>query len=246
MSKLGRHLAVACSRPIDSRIGDDGRCPGVVQARKIRPCSFQSCLTSVTQLIWRLPDVQQFGVSNFSVDQVKEIYDYAKSKSYVLPTVYQGNYNLAARRTEADLFPLLRSLNISFQAYSPIAGGFLVKTPEQVANPAADSRWHPSSPYGALYQKLYNKPSMIEYLRRFGELAEEAGVSKLGLAFRWVRYHSALSGEHGDRVIFGASSLEQVEETLAEIEKGPLEGWVAKRLDEMWKIIEKDAPYNNI
>lgn len=188
--------------------------------------------------------LSQFGVSNFTAEEFQEIYDYAKSKSYVLPTVYQVNYNLVARRAESDLFPLLRSLNVSIQVYAPIASGLLVKTPEYINNPPDGSGWDPKIIYGSILQKLYNKPLLLDFLRQFGELSEESGVSKLGLAYRWMRYHSALRGELGDTIIFGASKEQQVEETLTEIEKGPLEDWVAKRLDKMWKPIEKDAPYN--
>ncbi|KAG4424710.1 hypothetical protein IFR04_002243 [Cadophora malorum] len=49
----------------------------------------------------------------------------------------------------------------------------------------------------------------------------------------------------GDQVVVGASSSTQLRETVKEIEKGPLEDWVVKRLDEMWKDVEHEAPENN-
>jgi len=59
-----------------------------------------------------------------------------------------------------------------------------------------------------------------------------------------VVWNSAL-GEEGDCVVMGATNVSQLEETLMEIERGPLEGLAVKRLDEMWKGIEADAPGNN-
>jgi len=70
---------------------------------------------------------RRFGVSNFSSEEVQELHDYCKSKGYVLPSVYQGNYSAIARKFETTLFPTLRKLNIAFYAYSPLAGGFLTK-----------------------------------------------------------------------------------------------------------------------
>ena len=73
---------------------------------------------------------RRFGVSNFTAEAVQTIHDIATAKGYVLPTVYQGQYNPVARHFETDLFPTLRKLGMVFYAYSPLAGGFLTKTVE--------------------------------------------------------------------------------------------------------------------
>ena len=44
----------------------------------------------------------------------------------------------------------------------------------------------------------------------------------LECALRWLRYHSGLRGDYGDAICISASSLEQLEELLADLEKGPL------------------------
>jgi len=41
------------------------------------------------------------------------------------------------------------------------------------------------------------------------KIANEEGVSKAELAFRWINYHSALDPAKGDGVIFGASKFAQ-------------------------------------
>jgi aflatoxin B1 aldehyde reductase len=40
------------------------------------------------------------------------------SIGYVKPSVLQGQYNLLARRSEADLLPVLRKHGIAYYAYS--------------------------------------------------------------------------------------------------------------------------------
>jgi aryl-alcohol dehydrogenase-like predicted oxidoreductase len=181
-------------------------------------------------------------LSNFTASEVQEAYDYSKSKGYILPTVYQANYNLVARKNETLLFPTLRKLGISIQAYSPIAGGFLVKTPEQITSPTSE-RWTAGNTIGDLYRGLYFKPEMLDFLQKFGELSEKSGVSSVGLAYRWVRYHSVLKAD--DTLIFGASSVKQIEETLKVVEEGPLEAWVAERLDDLWKGVAEVAPVDS-
>jgi aflatoxin B1 aldehyde reductase len=92
---------------------------------------------------------------------------------------------------------------------------------------------------------MYGKPSYLNALEEFGKLAEEAGTSKAGLAYRWEVWNSFLDPELGDSIVLGASSGKQLSETVKEIEKGPLEGWVVERLEALWRSIEVDAPGNN-
>lgn len=186
---------------------------------------------------------EQFGLSNFDAADVRKIYDYASSKGYVLPSVYQGNFNAVARHYEETLFPLLRELKISFQAYSPIAGGFLTKSPETLES--AGGRWDPSSMVGQLYHKFYNKPSLVEALSEWQSIAEEAGISKAALAYRWVRFNSILAAEHGDAIIIGSNRVEQLKQTLDALDQGPLEPNIVKRIDHVWETIKHEAPIDN-
>lgn len=147
------------------------------------------------------------------------------------------------RRNEITLFPTLRQLGMSIQGYSALASGFLVRTPEAIK--AGVGNFNPNTVLGKILHEMYDKPSYLKALQEFGKLADEAGSSKAGLAYRWEVWNSFLDPEKGDAVVLGASSGKQLSETLREIEKGPLEEWVVERLDELWKRIEDDAPGNN-
>ena len=83
-------------------------------------------------------------------------------------------------------------------------------------------------------------------LAEYGKLAKESGVGRVGLAYRWVRHHSALKGKLGDEMIIGASSGRQFRETMEEIEKGPLDDWVVERIDALWEMVQDDAPIDNL
>lgn len=163
----------------------------------------------------------------------------------VLPTIYQASYSPAVRLNETLLFPTLRSLGMSIQAYSPMAGGFLTKTPAQITA-GVPGRWDPNTPTGTVHRNLFFKPSYLAMLEEYGKLAEESGVGRLGLALRWVRWHGVLKGELGDEILLGANTGGQLEEVLREVEKGPLEEWVVGRLDELWEMVMEDAPVDNL
>jgi aryl-alcohol dehydrogenase-like predicted oxidoreductase len=187
--------------------------------------------------------IKRFGLSNFLPSEIEEVIRLAKENNWVLPSVFQGNYSAVARHAETRLFPILRQHGIQFYAYSPIAGGFLTKTVDELLK--APGRWDPSTFLGNLYHKLYNKPSMLEGLRLWESISKETGIPKVELAYRWIVYNSGLKREHGDKVVFGSRTLQQLQETLAVVEKGPLSDDVVEKIEEVWRLVEKDSPLDN-
>lgn len=161
----------------------------------------------------------------------------------MLPTVYQGNYNPVSRHSEKDLFPLLRKLNMSFWAYSPIAGGFLVRSAQAIKE--GQGRFNKATGIGKIYHDLYAKPSLLSALEHWESLAEKVGTTKAGLAYRWVRFNSALKGASEDGLILGASSPVQLEQTLKCLAEGPLPQEVLPDIENIWKTVKDDAPVDN-
>ena len=132
---------------------------------------------------------------------------------------------------------------MSFYAYSPIAGGFLVKDSAQVRSREIEGRFSGKARLGDMYYVLYGKESMFQALDEWGHIAKDAGISKAALAYRWITYHSAL--RENDSVIIGASKISQLEETLTAIEAGPLDARTAKRAGDIWDKVKDDAPRDN-
>lgn len=186
---------------------------------------------------------KRFGLSNFKAEDVQRVYDICKEKGYPLPSVYQGNYSAVARRQESELFPTLRKLGISFYAYSPMAGGFLTKTKQDVLD--GKGRFDVSTPIGKMYSWLYSRPAYLEALAKWEQIAKDEGVSRADLAYRWVKYNSPLKPDHGDAIIVGSSSVKQLKETLDTINKGPLSDKAAKAIDELWEGVKHEAPVDN-
>eukprot|EP01121_Diplochlamys_sp_Union-15-3_P022881 TRINITY_DN9881_c0_g1_i1.p1 TRINITY_DN9881_c0_g1~~TRINITY_DN9881_c0_g1_i1.p1 ORF type:complete len:337 (-),score=66.93 TRINITY_DN9881_c0_g1_i1:3-986(-) len=186
-----------------------------------------------------------FGVSNFKPQQVQEIYDHNKSKGWVLPTVYQGNYNAVARHSESELFPLLRKLGIRFYAYSPLAGGFLVKSAQAIKEGTDKGRFDVNTALGQLYNKLYNRKKLLEALDEWEAISKDFEIPKLDLGTRWVFHNSFLSSKYGDGVIIGANGASQLKSTLDIIAKGPLDDAVVKRIDKVWELVKDEAPLDN-
>ncbi|KAF7159598.1 hypothetical protein CNMCM6106_006914 [Aspergillus hiratsukae] len=194
--------------------------------------------------VYRSGKFKRLGLSNFLADEVKEIIHICKENNYVLPSVYQGNYNAVARHSESALLQILREHGIAYYAYSPIAGGFLTKDVEALVA-GGSGRWDPKTPTGGIFNALYAKPAMLEALKLWGELAAEAGIPKAELAYRWVAYHSVLKAEFGDGLIFGSRNERQLRHTLEGLRNGPLPPDVVERAERVWEIVKDEAPVDN-
>ncbi|KAE8337825.1 hypothetical protein BDV24DRAFT_154094 [Aspergillus arachidicola] len=182
----------------------------------------------------------RFGLSNYPPSQVEMIYSHCQTHGYILPSVYQANYSAVSRKPEMILFPLLRKLSISIYVYSPLSGGFLSKTRDQIM--AATGRFDDTTFRGGIYVHMYRKPVYLDALDEWNEIAHSAGCSTADLAYRWVRYHSFLRGACGDAVVFATSSLEQLRKTMDGFTAGPLSEDIVQRVNRMWESLEAHAP----
>lgn len=96
-----------------------------------------------------------------------------------------------------------------------------------------------------MYAGMYSKPSYLEALAQWEAIAKDEGISRAELAYRWVKYNSPLKSENGDAIIIGASSAQQLKETLSSINKGPLSDKAVKAIDAVWNTIKHEAPLDN-
>ncbi|KAI1767012.1 Aldo/keto reductase [Hypoxylon sp. FL1150] len=175
----------------------------------------------------------KIGISNFPLDTLKSFLDICEKKGYVKPTVYQGQYNLVCRGPEKELLPFLREHGITFNAYSPLGGGFL--TGNLTKGTAENTRL--TSAYGAHFARWYDRPEFHDAVRALLRVVEPLGIKPSEAALRWVAYHSAL-GE-ADGIILGATKAEQLRQNLEDIKKGPLPSEVLEVIAEIGRTIDE-------
>lgn len=88
------------------------------------------------------------------------------------------------------------------------------------------------------YPDTFEKPVMHDAIRRL-HAACEATSPRLSLqeaSLRWLMYHSAL--EEGDAFIIGAKRIDQLEENVADIRRGPLPQSVLEAVEYMWRLVD--------
>ncbi|KAI1295316.1 Aldo/keto reductase [Xylaria venustula] len=176
---------------------------------------------------------EKYGVSNFPVNMVERFIEICDEKGYPRPEVYQGQYNLICRGPEKELIPLLRKHNMTFNAYSPLGGGFL--TGKLTTGKAAGTRL--GSAYGAHFTNMYDHPEFHDAVRGLLKVIEPYGIKPTEAALRWCAYHSILSEKDG--IILGATKPEQLLANMEDIKKGPLPQVVIDEIADIGRKIDE-------
>jgi len=117
-----------------------------------------------------------WGVSNVGVDDLGE---WLRLET---PSLVQNSYSLLDRGDERELIPLCREHGIHYQAFSPLAGGWLTGKYRRGEAPPPGSRMtmRPEP-----YRHLEND-RVYDAVEAFGRKADELGVSAGGLALAWA------------------------------------------------------------
>lgn len=142
--------------------------------------------------------IRAIGVSNFSLEQLKE----ANKDGYV--NVYQGKYNLIDRSNEETIMKYTLENNISFVPYFPLASGLLTgKYNENSTFPKGDLRLESPDFQGERYKHILAKVAQLRML------AEKKGVTVAQLVLATYLAHEAI-----DVIIPGAKQPNQIKDNL--------------------------------
>ena len=163
-------------------------------------------------------NVRYFGTSNettFGVCEFGALAKYKKEGSPKMQTIQNG-YNLLQRIAfETDLNEACspKNHNVSFLAYSPLAGGALTGTYLKATEPPKNSRFTLFPGYMA----RFNEPRLKNCLTEYQTLAEESGLTLTDLSLRFVRDRDFVCSS-----IIGATTMAQLEENLKAYTQSPL------------------------
>ncbi|XP_025237329.1 aflatoxin B1 aldehyde reductase member 2 isoform X2 [Theropithecus gelada] len=159
----------------------------------------------------------------------------------------EGMYNATTRQVETELLPCLRHFGLRFYAYNPLAGGLLTG---KYKYEDKDGKQPVGRFFGNSWAETYRNRFWKEHHFQAIALVEKAlqatygasAPSMTSAALWWMYHHSQLQGAHGDTVILGMSSLEQLEQNLAATEEGPLEPAVVDAFNQAWHLVAHECP----
>jgi aflatoxin B1 aldehyde reductase len=209
-----------------------------------RETPFEDTLRAVNEL-YKKGSFKRLGISNYMSWEVAQIAEICIRNDWVRPRVYQAPYNAVNRGLEAELISCLRHYGIALYAFQPLAGGFLAgrvrrNMPEDDYEPG--SRFDPRTWTGKASQKRYFNSLSFDALEIIQAAAEKHDLTIRECALRWMSHHSVLSAEKMDRILIGASSSKQLEESLIDLEKGALPEEVVQAMDSAWARLSGAAP----
>ena len=174
--------------------------------------------------------IRYWGVSNFSAWHICSTIEKARAMNCAPPVVTQTVYNLLTRGADVELIPFVKSYGIGMVPYNPLAAGLL--TGKHTRENAVDNtRFTRDKMYYARYWKDQN----FEAVDLLKGVAEEAGISLIELAVRWVLSEPAVTCP-----IIGVSRKEQLLQNIQLVEKGPLPADVREKCDAAWDILRGD------
>jgi len=203
---------------------------------------------------------QELGLSAFAAWDVVRIHTLCKENGWVRPTVYQGIYNALNRHAEAELIPALRTLGIRFYVYSPLSGGMLtgryksLKDTENLTEGRFSTQFDlnsknsdrpasgiPSGKIHLMLRSIIFKEQLFKALDIINEACKKEDIPMTEASLRWLAHHSALMAKHHDGILFGASKIEQMEETLKFCQGGPLPSSVVAAFEDAWAVAYPEA-----
>ena len=153
---------------------------------------------AVLQELKEAGKIKAIGLSNFSLDQIKE----ANKDGYV--EVIQDYYNLLHRELEDELFPYLEENNISFVPFFPFQSGLLTgKYDGSESFPDGDLRREQEDFQGQRFQDNVKRVQQLE------PLAKKYGVSISNIVLTFYLTRGPIQA-----VIPGAKKPEQIDNNL--------------------------------
>ena len=180
--------------------------------------------TPIGETVWAMHNlvtqgkVLYWGTSEWSAEQLKEAYDFAKENYLTQPTMEQPQYNMLDRaRFEIEYKDLYTDYGLGTTIWSPLASGIL--TAKYLEEIPAGSRATLKG-YEWLKKRVLETERGKERLaavKALFPIAQELGTTMTKLALAWCLVNPNVS-----TMILGASRIEQLEENLTCLEVLPL------------------------
>jgi L-glyceraldehyde 3-phosphate reductase len=147
------------------------------------------------------------GISSYSGARTQEAVQILRSLGTPL-LIHQPSYSLVNRWIEDDLLGVLEEEGVGCIVFSPLAQGLL--TARYLDGIPADSR----AAKGTFFDKDWLTDENLGHVRALNEIAAARGQSLAQLAVAWVLRDARVTS-----ALIGASSVEQLDDTLGALDK---------------------------
>lgn len=208
-------------------------------------CHRPDAFSPIEETVWAMHQMIQegkalyWGTSQWSAEQIRHAYDFARQEHLRPPLMEQPQYNMFYRdKVEREFASLYDDIGLGTTIWSPLASGLLTgKYNEGIPDNSRLSM----EDYDWLRKKLVESERGKEKLRKvqkLSKIADQVNVPMAPFALAWC-----LKNENVSTVITGASKPEQVTQNMEAIDAvDKLTPDVMKRVEEILDNKPNDAP----
>jgi aryl-alcohol dehydrogenase-like predicted oxidoreductase len=147
--------------------------------------------------------VRSIGSSSFSSGEIVEAQWTARERRLERFRTEQPPYSLLTRGIELDVLPTAQRHGMGILTYSPLAGGWLSGRWTADATPTSPARRRLAARFD---MSLPENQRKLEAVQQLAKVADDAGVSLIGLAIAFVVNHPAVTS-----AIVGPRTMEQLD-----------------------------------
>ena len=161
------------------------------------------------------------GCSNYAAYRLTDALWTSRTEHLTSYVTLQAQYSLIVRDLEREHAPLCRSHGLGLLPWSPLAGGFLTGKFQRGGSAPSDARLGMKD-----RMQRYDNERNWRIVDVLGAAAKELGAAPATVALAWV-----MARPHVSSVIFGARTIEQLDDNLRAADLA-LPPEIVKRLDE--------------
>jgi len=179
-------------------------------------CHRPDLYTPIEETVWAMNQMINegkalyWGTSEWSSEQIRKAYDFARQEHLRPPLMEQPQYNMFHReRVEKEYASLYKDIGLGTTIWSPLASGLL--TGKYNEGIPAGSRLDLKK-YQWLKEQLLDTEegrAKLEKVKKLAPVAKDLGILMPQLALAWC-----LKNENVSTVITGASNVEQIESNM--------------------------------
>lgn len=122
--------------------------------------------------------ITEFGLCNYPAWAVVDIWHRCKAKGMLVPTVYQGRYNVVTRDLEREIVPVVREFGMRLYVYNSLAGGLLTGKYGSIEELTSSTKGRFSEEFDKSYGGA-SSAGTITYRNRYAKQAILDGVGVL-------------------------------------------------------------------
>lgn len=187
-------------------------------------CHRPDLYTPIEETVWAMNQminegkVLYWGTSEWSAEQIRKAYDFARQEHLRPPLMEQPQYNMFHRdKVEKEFQNLYTDIGLGTTIWSPLASGLLTgKYNKGIPEGSRLSMEKYSWLKEALLDSTEGK-SRLDKVKTLATIADDLQVSMAQLAIAWC-----LKNEHVSTVITGASSVDQIKQNMKALDVLPL------------------------